>query len=445
LLLKVDTTPSKQYLAPTLVADSLTEKLKNIASQAWFKWVVLTTLVALLAFYFFRNQVLGTPTDGYPVVRSDLVQTVVASGRVISPERVTVAVQGTGRVQRIAVVEGQVVKRGQLLIELDNNESRAALAQASATVAQAKAKLRQLGELSEPVALQTLAQAQATLLQAQKLLARNRELVARGFISQAAVDDSQRIVDVAMSQVASAQAQVRTHAPLGSDAAIALAALAQAQAGEQLARVRLTQGEVLAPNDGVLISRSVEVGDIVQPGKVLMVLASSGQTQVLIHVDEKNLAKIAFGQEAIASADSFPNQRFKAFVGYINPGVDATRGSVEVKLNVPEPPAYLRQDMTVSIDIETARRKAVLVIPSNVLMNPTTDHPSVLVVRDKHARKQSVKLGLRGDDRVEVLEGIAAAEIVIPVTKVSVKANDRVRTNVISPATSATSATTQAP
>jgi HlyD family secretion protein len=436
LLLKVDTTPSKKSLAPTLVSDRLAPKLKSLVSQAWFGWGLLTILVALLVFYFFRNQVLGTPTDGYPVVRSDLVQTVVASGRVISPERVTVAVQGTGRVQRIAVIEGQVVKRGQLLIELDNNESRAALAQASATVAQAKAKLRQLGELSEPVALQTLAQARATLLQAQKLLARNRELVARGFISQAAVDDSQRTVDVAISQVASAQAQVRTNAPLGSDAAIALAALAQAQAGEQLARARLAQGEVLAPNDGVLISRNVEVGDIVQPGKVLMVLASNGQTRVLIHVDEKNLAKIAIGQEAIASADSFANQRFKAFVGFINPGVDATRGSVEVKLNVPEPPPYLRQDMTVSVDIETARRRAVLVIPSNVLIDPATDHPSVLVVRNKHARKQAVKLGLRGDDRVEVLEGIAVGEVVIPSTKVGVKADARVRVNVISAVTS---------
>ena len=111
----------------------------------------------------------------------------------------------------------------------------------------------------------------------------------------------------------------------------------------------------------MLISRSVEVGDVVQPGKALMVLAASGQPQILIQIDEKNLSKIALGQKAFGSADAFASQRFDAVVGYINPGIDAARGSVEVKLNVANPPAYLRQDMTVSVDIETARRTATVV------------------------------------------------------------------------------------
>ena len=84
--------------------------------------------------------------------------------------------------------------------------------------------------------------------------------------------------------------------------------MAQAIAGEQLAQVKLAQGRVLAPSSGILISRSVEAGDIAQPGKELMVLAASGQLQVLIQVDEKNLSKIALGQPAYGSADAFaPN------------------------------------------------------------------------------------------------------------------------------------------
>jgi HlyD family secretion protein len=398
--------------------------------RTWILIALGAVLLMAAILYLLRNVILGTPTPVYSATSGELVQTVVASGRVVSPQRVTVALQGTGRVLRVAVVEGQTVQQGQLLIELDNSDNRASLAQATAAVAQARARLRQLGELSQPQAAQALAQAQATAVQAAKTLARNRDLVAQGFISQAAADDSQRALDVAVSQVASAQAQAKSNAPSGSDAALAQAALAQAVAGQQLASVKLAQGEVLAPSSGVLISRDVEAGDIVQPGKALMVLAASGQTQVLIQIDEKNLSKIALGQPAFGSADAFAEQRFDAVVAYINPGVDATRGSVEVKLAVPKPPSYLRQDMTVSVDIETARRTATVVIATTTLEDAASDKPWVLVVRDKHAVKQFVTLGLRGDTRVEVLAGIAAGEGVIPKSKTGVKAGQRVRARV---------------
>lgn len=406
---------------------------KKIPPRTWLKIGIAALLVTLLAMYLLRNVLLGTPTNVYAATSGELIQTVVASGRVISPQRVTVALQGSGRVLRVAVAEGQAVELGQLLIELDNSDSRASLAQATAAVAQAQAKLRQLGELSQPQAMQTLAQAQANALQARKTLARNRDLVAQGFVSQAAADDAQRAVDVAASQVASAQAQVKTNTAGGSDVLLAEAALRQALAGQQLARVKLDQGQVLAPSSGVLIARSVEVGDIVQPGKALMVLAATGPTQafqILIQIDEKNLSKIALGQKALGSADAYASQRFDAVVTYINPGVDATRGSVEVKLNIPNLPAYLRQDMTVSIDIETARRPATVVIATNTVEDAATDKPWVLVVRGKHAVKQFVELGLRGDTRVEVLAGITAGEGVVPVSKAGVKAGQRVRATV---------------
>ena len=401
---------------------------RSLRSRLLF--ALAAVLVLAVALYLLRNALLGTPTPVYAATSGELVQTVVASGRVVSPQRITVSLQSTGRVLRVAVAPGQTVQQGQLLIELDNSDSRASLAQANATMEQARARLRQLSELSQPQAAQALTQAQATALQAGKALQRNRELVAQGFISQAALDDAQRALDVATSQVTSAQAQAKSNAPSGSDAAIAQAALAQAAAGQQLASAKLAQGEVLAPSSGVLVSRDVEVGDIVQAGKALMVLAASGQTQILVQIDEKNLSKIALGQAALGSADAFASQRFDASVAYINPGVDATRGSVEVKLAVANPPAYLRQDMTVSVDIETARRSAAVVIATSTLEDAATDKPWVLVVRDKRAVKQFVTLGLQGDTRVEVLAGITAGEGVIPKSKLGVKAGQRVRPRV---------------
>ena len=413
------------------MANTNDSKIKTVTPRTWLKIGVGAAVVIALALYLLRNVLLGTPTNVYAATSGELVQSVVASGRVISPQRVTIALQGTGRVVRVAVAQGQTVEPGQLLIELDNSDSRASLAQASSGVAQAQARLQQLGELSRPQAQQALAQAQATARQTRKALDRNRDLVAQGFVSQAAVDDARRAVDVAEAQVVSAQAQVKTNNIGGSDTLLAQAELRQALAGQQLARAKLDQGLVFAPSSGVLISRSVEVGDIVQPGKALMVLATSGQVQILIQVDEKNLSKIALDQKAYASADAFANQRFDAVVGYINPGVDAARGSVEVKLNIPNPPDYLRQDMTVSVDIETARRTATVVIATSAVQDAATDKPWVLVVRGAHAVKQFVRLGLRGDTRVEVLDGIAAGESVVPASKIGVKAGQRVRATVI--------------
>ena len=422
-------TPDSTKPTPNKTDNSkATEKVTiTVSTRTWIKLGAAALVIIGLTLYLLRNVLLGIPTNVYAATSGELVQSVVASGKVISPQRVTVALQGSGRVLRVAVAEGQVVEAGQLLIELGNSDNRASLAQASASVAQAQAKLQQLGELGQPKAQQELAQAQATALQARKSLDRNHDLVAQGFVSQAAVDDAQRAVDVAASQVASAQTQVKTKTAAGSDTLLAQAELRQALAGQQLARAKLDQGLVYAPSSGVLISRSVEVGDIVQPGKALMVLAASGQTQILIQIDEKNLSKIALNQKAVASADAFASQRFDAVVAYINPGVDAARGSVEVKLNIVNPPAYLRQDMTVSVDIETARRTATVVMPTNTLEDAATDKPWVLVVRDKRAVKQFVTLGLLGDTRVEVLQGVAKGEGVIPKSKLGIEAGQRVR------------------
>jgi multidrug efflux pump subunit AcrA (membrane-fusion protein) len=101
-----------------------------------------------------------------------------------------------------------------------------------------------------------------------------------------------------------------------------------------------------------------------------MTLSPSGSMQLVIQIDEKNLGLLALGQTAIASADAFPNAQFSAELVYINPGVDAQTGAVEVKLGVPNPPEFLRQNMTISVEIAVARRINAVVIPSSAIMNP---------------------------------------------------------------------------
>ena len=99
-------------------------KEKTITPRTWFKIGVATFAVIALSLFLLRNVLLGTPVNVYAATSGELVQSVVASGRVTSPQRVTVALQGSGRVRRVAVAEGQSVEAGQLLIELDRKSTR---------------------------------------------------------------------------------------------------------------------------------------------------------------------------------------------------------------------------------------------------------------------------------------------------------------------------------
>jgi HlyD family secretion protein len=393
----------------------------------WTSRIVLAAIIVGVAGFVFRDALLGTPVATTAVTRGDIVQTVVASGRVMTPQRVSLSAVYTDRVVRIPVVEGQDVKRGAVLVELDDADERAALAQARAAVAQAEARIRQLGEVALPGARQSFAQAQANLVLARQQFDRAQDLKAKGFVSAAALDDARRNLDVAQSQLESARLSVGTYGPAGSDYLVAQTALAQARAAVEAAQARLDQSVIRAPVDGTLIGRSVEPGDVVQPGKELMVLAPVGETQVVVQIDEKNLSQLRLGQSAWGSADAYPHERFSAELVYINPGIDALRGSVEVKLRVPKPPAYLRQDMTASIDIEVGRRANVLVIPSGAVFDAATTKPWVLAVEGRRAVKRTVTLGLKGSGSVEVAEGLAAGERVVEAAGAGITPGERVR------------------
>jgi HlyD family secretion protein len=399
---------------------------RAILRGPWPRRLALLAIGLAATGFVLRNFIFGVPVTVDEVKRGEIVQTVVASGRVMTPLRVSVSAVITERVARIPVDEGQTVRRGEVLIVLDDRNERAAVAQAQATVEQAQAKLRQMREVGLPSAQQALLQAEANLRLARQQYERNQDLTAKGFISQSALDDSRRNLDVAESQLKAARIQVETNAPNGSDYLMARTALSQAQAALASANARLEQTVIRAPTDGLLIARDVEAGDVVQPGKELMVLSPAGETQLVVQIDEKNLSQLRIGQKALASADAYPHERFAAELFYVNPGIDPLRGSVEVKLRVPDPPPYLRQDMTVSVDIEVARRFDVLVTRADAVFDAVGAHPWVLAVAGGRATKKPVTLGLRGEGRVEVRQGATPGDLLVP-SSAGVSPGQRVR------------------
>ncbi len=390
------------------------------------RWQALAALVVLIAAGALGLRWwLGPQVSTEPVVRRDFVQTVVASGHVEAPHRLDIGVQITGTVLRIPVIEGQAVKAGDLLVALEAAELNATGRQADVAVVQAQARLRQLQEVQGPVAAQTLRKAESGLTNARAALARSQALFGQGFISQAALDDARQTAELADAEVRAAQNQLETTTATGSDRALALANVAGAQASAQAARARSGYAVVKAPVAGTLIARDVEVGDVVQPGKLLMTLSPQGRTQLIVAIDEKNLALLALGQTTLVSADAYPTQRFAARLAYINPGVNATTGAVEVKLDVAAPPAVLKQDMSVSVDIEVARRAQALIVPLSAV-HDLDAAPRVLRLEGRHATRRPVQLGLRSGGLAEVLGGLAEGDAVL-VGSAPVEAGARVR------------------
>jgi HlyD family secretion protein len=372
-------------------------------------WLGLVLLLGLGAYGGVRAR--GPAVTAVSVVRRDLEQHIVASGRVMPPARSNVASQLTGLVVTVGAVEGQHVKKGDLLIQLDDAEARAQVAQAKANAAQANAKVDQLKRVGAIVASEGLRETESRLASARTDLARDTKLAEQGAIPRAELEQSQRAVEIAIAQQRAASAQqVGT---LGADSRVAMSAYLAAQAQLTSAELRLAQTRVLASHDGVVLSRAVEIGEVAQPARTLLVVASDGDVELVFQADERNLPSLRLGQQARASADAFPQDVFPAEVDYLAPSIDPQRGTVEVHLRVPRPPSFLRPDMTVSVDLKVAERKAVLTLPAEVVRGLATETPWVLAVDNGRTAKKLVKLGIRGEGEVELTDGVAEGGLAV--------------------------------
>ncbi len=352
-----------------------------------------------------------------------LVRTLQFSARVATASRVELGSTLTGRVLAVAVQQGAQVQPGQVLVRLESDELNAALVQALAAQRQAQARLDGLRSTGRRSAQALLAQTDSVLSAARVELQRTQDLVARGFLSQARLDESERAVAVAQAQQAAAQAQRAANAEQGTDLMQAQAQLAVAAGATAAARARLEQAVLTAPAAGKVLLRAVEPGQIVQPGRALLTLALDVAPQLVAQADERFLEQLQVGQAADVVADAFPGQRFSARVQSISPLVDAQRGAVEVKFFLPQaPPAFLREDMTLSVEVETARRTAALSVPASALRggpkatqgsSPDPTQNTVWIEREGRVESLVVRLGLRTLEAAEVVDGLAAGDKVL--------------------------------
>lgn len=373
--------------------------------------IVIVLLLAALTLFMLRPA--NVAVQLISAVPADIQTSVVASGRVLAPSRVDIGATITGRVETVRVREGARVAADEILVELDPRELKAAVAQAEAAVTRARARVSSVKTLALPMAQAAQQQALANLTLAEREAQRARDLLAKGFVSRSRVDDAERQLDVARSQLESARAQTTAQSAAGAEAQQAQSLLVEAEAALLLAQARLSQTLIRAPAAGVVLERLIEPGDIAQPGRKMMTLALDGPVRLIVQVDEKNLPLIRTGAVATAAADAFPNERFEAVVNYVSPGIDAARGTVELRLDVPKPPPLLKSDMTIAMDLQGPLLKQAIMLPADSVRQLQTDAPWLLVERDGVAVRVAVRTGLQSQGRVAIIEGLKAGEHVI--------------------------------
>lgn len=377
--------------------------------------LVLTALaLAVLALAWSGLKSLRGPVlDGYTVEARTLVQTVVATGRVAAVSRAQVGSPVTGVVLERRVEEGDAVQPGDVLAVLRADDLAAAAREAESALAQ-------LQQATRPQAQAAQREAEARLQQASREAERRRDLFARQLIAREALEQALQAETAAQSAADQARLAASALAPGNPTEAAARARL-------EAARAQLEKTTIRAEVAGTVLTRNAEPGDLVQPGRVLFEIARAGDTEILVPLDEKNLEVLALGQPAMCVADAFPSRPFPATVGFIAPSVDPQRGSVDIRLTVSPVPDFLRQDMTVSVNVETGRRERAIVVPNDALGPVDGDRTQLWVVADGRASRREVTLGLRGLALTEVTDGLADGDQVLADARAAIAEGDRVR------------------
>ncbi len=353
------------------------------------------------------------------VTRGDVAQSVVATGKIEPITKVEVKSKASGIVEKLFVDINNKVTKGQELAQLDKQEiedqvdaQRAQLAAAQANVATYEANIAQ-----------DKVNAAAPDLQMYKAtLERTQAMQSDGIVSRQSLDDANRDYLAALTRRDSAKAQI------GVDTA----KLKQAQAQVQQSQASLKQLEeqlsyttIVAPMDGIILSRDVEMGDAVSSILVLgstatLVMTEGDTTEVYVQgkVDEADIAHVYLGQPARIKVESFRDRIFNGKVTKIAPmGVEKDNVTTfEVRVSINNPGGELKANMTANAEILLDEHKNVLMVPENAVVYDGQKRASVMVPDKSQkdgTRKIAVMAGLSNGSVTEITGGLKEGDQVV--------------------------------
>jgi len=386
-------------------------------------WLSATAVVVLLVLGMgLTRLVKGSTIDANKlakVTRGDVARSVVATGKIQPITKVEVKSKASGIVEKLYVDINNQVKKGQQLAQLDQQEivaqveaQRAQLAAAEANVATYEANIEQ----------DKVNAAAPDLPMYKATLDRNMQMQKEGIVSRQALDDANKDYLAALTRRDSSKAQI------GVDAAKlkqARAQVMQSKASLNQYNEQLSYTTILAPMDGVILSRDVEIGDAVSSILVLgstatLVMTEGDTTQVYVQgkVDEADIAHVYMSQQARIKVESFRDRIFHGKVTKIAPlGVEKDNVTTfEVRVSIDNAGGELKANMTANAEILLDEHKGVLTVPENAVTYDNQKNASVEVPDKKQKegkRKVPVKVGLSNGSVTEIVSGLKEGEQVV--------------------------------
>jgi membrane fusion protein (multidrug efflux system) len=300
------------------------------------------------------------PVETFTVVPGTIERRLTAVGSLRSGESVVIRPEVSGRVVEIGFAEGEPVQKGQVLVALDRSVNEAEVASEQAMLDLRRASFE-----------------------------RQAELVRRGSGTKAAYDQ--------------AEAEMR-----------------QAEAAVALARARMSKLTIAAPFTGVVGLRNVSIGDFVELGDAIVNLEQIDPLKVDFRVAENFLAAVRVGQPIEITVDAFGKERFEGEVYAIDPLIDAAGRSIQLRASLANPDGRLRPGLFARVELVLAERTDALLVPEAALV-PQGTAQLVFKVVDGKAVSTPVRPGIRREGMVEVVEGLAAGDVVVTAGQIKLR------------------------
>ncbi|WP_331458397.1 efflux RND transporter periplasmic adaptor subunit [Terracidiphilus gabretensis] len=353
------------------------------------------------------------------VTRGDVARSVVATGKIQPITKVEVKSKASGIVEKLFVDINNRVHKGQPLAELDQQEILAQVEAQKATLAATEANV---GTFEANIEQDKVNAAAPDLPMYKQTLDRNVAMQKDGIVSRQALDDANRDYLAALTKRDSSRAQI------GVDTAKlkqARAQVEQANANLKQLEEQLSYTTIVAPMDGVILSRDVEIGDAVSSILVLgstatLVMTEGDTTQVYVQgkVDEADIAHVYMNQPARIKVESFRDRVFNGKVTKIAPlGVEKDNVTTfEVRVSIDNSGGELKANMTANAEILLDEHKGVLTVPESAVIYDNQRNASVEIpdkTQNEGKRKVAVKVGLSNGSVTEILSGVKEGDEVV--------------------------------
>jgi len=347
-------------------------------------------------------------------IKRDLPRFFEATGSLAGDQQTDVAPQTAGKVVAVGVDIGSYVRRGQMLVRLDESELKLHVDQAAAQVEQAKAAVRQAeekiglrsGQAFDPNRVAEVAAAKVTYDLAERELKRAEKLIESGDVSRSFYDAQRARRDQLREQYEVALAQARQNYA-GVD--VARTNVANAQSQLALAKKNLSYAVIPAPIDGFVTERTADLGEYVSPQQKVVTIVRTNPLRIRIDIPEQAIPEVRVGQSVSITTSAWPDKNFAGRVARIAPNVSATSRTMTVEAEIDNSGNSLKPGQFATVRILQERAEPAVLIPARALLNQAGVN-RVYVIKDGHAEQRLVQTGQTEGDLIEIRNGIAADE-----------------------------------